>query len=74
MENTYSITFIDMKTKKRHSRIYDFDVVNSTAKLHGRTDYQQLIKIIKEFIGHEEINIIDFNYIPENYTISCGKV
>ena len=74
MENTYSISFVDIKTGKRHSRIYNFDEINSEAKLHGRTDYQQLIEIIKEFIGHEEINVIDFNYIPENYTISCGTV
>jgi len=63
-----------MKTKKRHSRIYDFDSINSAAKLHKRTDYQQLIEVIKEFLGHEEINVIDFNYIPENYTVSCGTV
>jgi ribosomal protein L20 len=74
MENTYSISFVDMKTKKRHSRIYDFDSINSAAKLQGQTDYQQIIEAIKELLGHEEINVIDFNYIPENYTISCGTV
>lgn len=74
MENTYSITFIDIKTGKRHSRIYSFDPINTSAKLHKRTDYQQIIEVIKELLGHEEINVIDFNYIPENYTISCGTV
>lgn len=74
MENTYTIEYIDLKTQKRHSRIYDFDSINSAAKLQGQTDYQQIIEAIKELLGHEEINVIDFNYIPENYTISCGTV
>jgi ribosomal protein L20 len=74
MENTYTIAYIDLKTKKRHSRIYGFNEINSAAKLNKRTDYQQLIEVLKTFHGHEDLNVISFDYIPENYTISCGTV
>lgn len=70
MENCYRVTFIEEVTNKRYTKIFPLDFVKSK-NLSGKTDYQNVLEMINEI--HGEVRIIEFQYIPENYTVSYEK-